>query len=148
MTVSGIDRTEVTPRVPARWYRSKTFLLGLFGFLSLFWFWADSVQMTTMLLVGSKRVPGYVSAQTYHGSIGFLIQECYEPGEVPEWMCTRARSGVGALRRFGSFPARFRWDADPVGISGSMPVAYLLRGYGLLWLGVLWWRWRKLRARG
>lgn len=100
MTVSGIDRTEVTPRAPSRWYRSKTFLLGLFGFLSSFWFWADSVQMTTMLLVGSKRVPGYVSVQTYHGSIGFLIQ------------------------------------------------THLLRGYGLLWLGVLWWRWRKLRARG
>ncbi|MCW1917002.1 hypothetical protein OJ996_25660 [Luteolibacter sp. GHJ8] len=65
---------------------------------------------------------------------------------MPEWMCTRTRTGVGALNRFVLFRPDLRWDADPLALSARMPVSYLLRGYLPLWLGALWWRWRKLRA--
>ena len=134
------------PECP-RWYRSKTFLLGLFGLSCLFWLWVDSAQIATQLVVASRKPPGYLSLYSGYGSVSFSIQ-ALEPGEIVETMYLRGRTGVGVRGGF-RFPARIEASPSRGPFLISLPVRYLWAGYLQLWSGLLLWRaWRVRTRRG
>jgi hypothetical protein len=132
------------PECP-RWYRSKTFLLGLLGLSCLFWLWVDSAQIATHLVVASKRPRGYLGLQSGHGSVSFSIQ-ALEPDEVQETIYMRGRHGVGVTGG-QRLPARIEVRPSRGYFGIRLPVWYLWAGYVPLWSGLLLWRARRIRTR-
>ena len=142
------SRNALNPTAPEcpRWYRSKTFLLGLFGLSCLFWLWVDSAQIATRLVAASERPSGFLCLQSGYGFVSLTIQAS-EAGEIPS-MYWRKRTSVGMSDgpRFSPpsavNPSRWHFEV-------SLPVRYLWAGYLQLWSGLLLWRaWRVRTRRG
>lgn len=142
------SRNALNPTAPEcpRWYRSKTFLLGLFGLSCLFWLWVDSAQIATRLVAASERPSGFLCLQSGYGFVSLTIQAS-EAGEIPS-MYWRKRTSVGMSDgpRFSPpsavNPSRWHFEV-------SLPVLRLGAWYLLLWSGLLLWRaWRVRTRRG